>query len=540
MKGVYLAIAFLLLQILAIRAQSWSFQEKLTASDREPSDRFSKDLDIYGDYLVISTHRKSSDAQGGNIKEHAGAVYVYHREANGHWIETQKLTASDREVQDNFGTAVAIYDKFLIVGAYKRDEPDSNGHPLYQSGAAYIFERNTQGQWVEVQKLTASDRDSLDYFGISVDIYGSYAVVGAAYKNADDGHGGQVIQAGAAYVFERKSNNRWEQVARLRAPDKSDFDLFGYSLALSGSNMMVGAYKKDMDAGGAPTKTDAGAVYAYKRLSTGQWKFLQKLTASDGSANDWFGYAIAIDASYAIIAASQDGEDASGIHSLPMAGSAYIFRLGASGTWLENAKLTASDRAEGDHFASSLDIRDDKILIGAYLANYNMSGSQMQDIGKAYIFERQSDNSWEEEQTLLAYDKAADDWFGFSVAIDGKTALIGAFAEKEDTAGMQTLKDAGSAYLFEKEDGLYSPAMKYPIKELHIGPNPAGNILYVRSKKAEDLELQIFNVSGQMLIRKVSQEQNTEIDISRLTPGIYFIKVKMPEACYTRPWIKSR
>ncbi len=538
MRTLLFIFVFLLVRAVALQGQSWNFAQKLTASDRNVSDRFSKDLDIDGDYLIVSSHRNSSNSAGSEIKEHAGAVYVFHRNADGSWTETQKLTASDREIRDNFGTAVALSASHMIVGAYKRDEPDSNGRPLYQSGAAYLFERNARGEWVEVQKLIASDRDSLDYFGISVDISDSYALVGAAYKNADDGHGGKVIQAGAAYVFERRANGHWVEVARLRAPDKDDFDLFASSVAIDGKNIMIGAYKEDEEAGGTNTLHDAGAVYVFERTANGKWTFRQKLSAPDRSANDWFGAALAIDGSYAVLAAPQDGEDASGGHPLPLAGSAYVFHKGASGSWTYEAKLSAPDRAEGERFGSSLDIRDEKILIGAYPADQQSGGSLLKDAGKACVFERQSDASWPLQELLLAPDAASGDWFGFAVAMDGDRALVGAFAEDEDTAGNQTLNDAGSAYLFEKEEGLYSPAGLSPEIIVQIGPNPAGDRICIYTEAEGYFELQIASMSGQILRQRVVSGHRCEIDISELSAGVYYLQISSRAANTVRTWIK--
>ncbi len=108
--------------------------------------------------------------------------------------EVKKLLASDAQAGDEFGRSVAVRGDTAVVGAYFEDAGGAD------AGAAYVFGRDQSGadNWGEVKKLTASDAQSGDRFGISVAMSGDTAVVGAAYEDA----GGS--DAGAAYVFQRE------------------------------------------------------------------------------------------------------------------------------------------------------------------------------------------------------------------------------------------------------------------------------------------------------------------------------------------------
>jgi virulence-associated protein VapD len=159
-----------------------------------------------------------------------------------------------------------------------------------------------------------------------------------------------------------------------------------------------------------------------------------KLVASDGAANDYFGYSVSIsaDGAYAVIGAYRTNS---------IQGSAYIFvRSGTS--WTQQAKLVASDGATNDQFGYSVDISGDGAyaVIGAYTDATGANNNQ----GSAYIFVR-SGTSWTQQANLVASDGVASDYFGCSVSIsaDGAYAVIGAYA---DNVGANS--DQGSAYIF--------------------------------------------------------------------------------------------
>ena len=149
---------------------------------------------------------------------------------------------------------------------------------------------------------------------------------------------------------------------------------------------------------------------------------IQKLLASDKADADFFGESVAIDGDTAVIGAylKSDG----GTYEN---GAAYIFAR-SGGTWRQQAKLLASDRTDQDRFGNSVAIDGDTVVIGASSAD----GSGTSASGAAYVFTR-STGSWTEQAKLLASDRARLDGFGRSVAIDGDTVVIG--ADGEDDSG---------------------------------------------------------------------------------------------------------
>uniref|UniRef100_A0AB38ZMA1 Glycine-rich domain-containing protein n=1 Tax=Mantoniella tinhauana virus 1 TaxID=3111543 RepID=A0AB38ZMA1_9VIRU len=271
-------------------------------------------------------------------------------------------------------------------------------------------------------KIVASDAQAGDQFGYSVAISGDYAIVGARSEDA----GGS--SAGAAYVFKRTGDNTWSSGTKIVASDAQAGDSFGRSVAISGDYAIVGARRED--AGGS----DAGAAYVFKRTGDNTWSSGTKIVASDAQAGDEFGHSVAISGDYAIVGALY--EDAGGSD----AGAAYIFKRTGDNTWSSGTKIVASDAQASDYFGISVAISGDYAIVGAH--NEDAGGS---DAGAAYVFKRTGDNTWSSGTKIVASDAQAGDFFGFSVAISGDYAIVGAYGE--DAGG----SDAGASYIFQAQ-----------------------------------------------------------------------------------------
>ena len=405
-------------------ADQWGEVAKLTASDGAANDQLGWTVSISGDMAIVGAHL---DNVGMNLDQ--GSAYIFSRNEGGadNWGEVRKLTASDGAAFDSFGQSVSIDGDTAIIGV----NLDDVGMSMNQ-GSAYIFSRNAGGadQWGEIRHLTPSDGLSADGFGASVSISGDVAIVGAFSKTM-----GINSSQGAAYIFERNVGgaNNWGEVKKLIASDGAAFDLFGNSVSISGDAAIVGAQGLN----GGP-----GSAYIFSRNAGGanQWGEVKKLTASDGAANDSFGFSVSISGDTAIVGT---GFDDVGMNMDQ--GSAYIFSRNAGGAdqWGEVTKLTASDGAAVDEFGFSVSISGETAIIGAALDDVATNINQ----GSAYIFENVC-NEWVELRQASAMDGEAFDEFGFSVSISGNTAIVGA---PSDDVGMNV--DQGSAYLFSRNAG---------------------------------------------------------------------------------------
>ncbi len=184
-----------------------------------------------------------------------------------------------------------------------------------------------QAEWQEFDKVTAGDGAADDFFGTSVCVSGDYAIVGAYHGTC-----------GSAYIFKRNGTACTEH-GKLVASDGAYFDYFGWSVSISGDYAIVGAYSDD---------SFRGSAYVFGRSGM-NWVQQAKLTASDGAANDAFGWSVGISGDYAIVGAY--GDDDKGSNS----GSAYLF-----------ANCPSEDLT-GDCF---VDFDDFALLAGKWLNGY--------------------------------------------------------------------------------------------------------------------------------------------------------------------------
>ena len=175
---------------------TWSEVQKLTASDAAEGDNFGDSVAVDGKLIVVGAWSES--------------VYVFQSLDDGNWTEMQKLTASDAAAGAQFGVSVSISGSNVVVGALAPD---------VSSGSAYVFHSLDNGaSWTEIQKLVASDGELGDRFGVSIGIDGNLIVVGA-YLDSDDG-----FFSGSAYVFQSLDDGNWTEVEKLTASDAAAED----------------------------------------------------------------------------------------------------------------------------------------------------------------------------------------------------------------------------------------------------------------------------------------------------------------------------
>ncbi len=384
---------------------TWTQQQKLTASDGAAFDLFGFSVAISGDTVMVGA---LGDDVGSNNSQ--GSAYVFVRSGVS-WTQQAQLTASDGATNDEFGVSVGISGDTVVVGALA-DDVGANA----EQGSAYVFVRSGT-TWTQQAQLTASDGAALDDFGVSVAVSGDTVVVGA-----DDDEVGANARQGSAYVFVR-SGTTWTQQQKLTASDGAAFDHFGFSVAISGDTVVVGAY-----VGNVGANTDQGSAYVFVRSGT-TWTQQAQLTASDGAASDHFGVSIAISGDTVVVGADDDDVGANGEQ-----GSAYVFVCDYS----EQFHATASDGAGSDQFGVSVAISVDTVVVGANLDDVGANATQ----GSAYVFVR-SGVTWAQQAKLTASDGAALDQFGVSVALNGDTVVVGANLDDVGANASQ-----GSAYVF--------------------------------------------------------------------------------------------
>ncbi len=432
-RSIYLAIYFLICAP-AMYAQV-SPAVKITAAVRNPGDYFGNSVGIDGSYAVVG-----ACFPGGS---QSGKAIVFERNAGGNWNQTQVLAPSDLQTGDWFGAYTAISGNYIAISSTGADlaGPDST---VMNAGAVYIFEKDPGGVWQEVAKITVPDAHTNDGFG-NLALSGKY--LAASSNNGYDANGANFKPgAGSVYVFERTDGGEWLPVQKLTASDRASGNYFGFGLAVDGytKTIVVGAPWSSTDASGANTLQSSGAAYVFKRDASGNWNQAQKLTASVRHQHIYFGKSVDVSGNWIAVGAEKEHHEENEVENQNNEGAAYLFENNGS-TWTQKRKLRSQDGFDNDIFGRSVSLDGNYVLVGS-LGGKNEHGADFFPYaGSAYLYERNG-STWSFKKKLVAPDRSYNDEFGTSVSLSGAQIIIG--APKEDNYPDQATMHLGAAYIF--------------------------------------------------------------------------------------------
>lgn len=422
------------------------------------------------------------------------------------FTERDKIVASDRTAWDYYGTTVAISGKYAIVGVPERDLDTAGLNPLNRAGAAYILERNAQGNWVEVQKIMAFDRSAQDAFGLSVTVDGDYIAVGSYSNKAANGASPLGYRTGGVYIYERNnSTGHWDFAQKVIASDRATYNQFS-KVDISGDRMIVGA--SGSNTGTNPDgSVGGGAVYFFERNGAGQWMEEKKYIPNFRTSADGLGFSVAICGDYAVAGAPGHNRNYGYAHVGPDLGTAFAMQYTSSNGWqampvgfLGSGKFQAGSSQMGAQCGYAVDIDTTNGVSCIVGEPFYHSGTQT-DVGRVYITRFLGNIPGSRTRTgtvrngsigisvsinqgnaaigrignlngggvrLAHYDTTASQWnydsqvytaststtfpvrdsVGFSVAISGQNVMVGAIGEDEDGSNNNTVSSAGAVYIF--------------------------------------------------------------------------------------------
>ncbi len=444
-------------------------QAYLKASNTQTNDQFGIDVAISGDTVVVGANWEDSNAAGvngnhaDNSAANSGAAYVFTRSGTS-WTLDAYLKASNPGANDQFGQSVAVSGDTVIVGARYEDSiatgvnGSQTNNSSSDSGATYIFIRSG-GTWMQQSYVKASNTGPGDNFGYDVAVWGDTVVVGATGEdsNANVVNGNQANNsfdsAGAAYVFTRNGSD-WTQQSYLKASNASTFDGFGNSVAISSDTVVIGAFN---DLSGS------GSAYVFERSGI-NWTQQAFLRASNPGSGDQFGHAVAISGNTVVVGAHWEASNATGVNgnqandSFFNAGAAYVFERNGT-NWTQQAYLKASNTEANDNFGQAVAVWGDTVIVGADLEDSNGTGidgnqtnNSLSAAGAAYVFNRYG-ATWS-QQAYLKSSNTGDNRFSFSLAISGKTLIVGAYGERSNATGVNgnqadtSASASGAAFVF--------------------------------------------------------------------------------------------
>lgn len=443
-----------------------------------PGDANGWSVAVQGDTVVVGA--PSQDDAGTTAR--VGVAYVYRRRLpDPAWREEARLQGAWTELDDLFGSSVAIDGDFIAIGApgessaatgVNGDEDDSDAR---RSGAVYIFERTGEAGWAQVAFIKPALVDAADGFGTSVAMDGGRLVVGAPGEASafpfvrPDAADNSFQRAGAAYVFARDTGGAWSQQAYLKAsiPDAYDgfgsvVDIVGDRIAISapsesGSSRGVGGDAMDNGANGA------GAVYLYRFDTT--WSLEAYVKASNTERLDGFGSSLALRDDILVVGAYDedsaasgvdgDGADDDGAHR--SSGAAYVFER-TEGSWSQTAYLKATNPGGMDRYGFAVETDGDWVFVGAYWEDTTGMGIDPPTnddgyrTGTVYAY-RRSESGWQTGFVFKGLSEQVDgDWYGSAIAIDGEVLVIGAIGWGE----IDMFDPLGSTPYFQGRTYIYS------------------------------------------------------------------------------------
>ena len=465
----------------------------MKASNNQADDNFGYCMALSGDTAVIGSLGEGSSATGvnglqsDNSMPYSGAAYVFVRSGST-WSQQAYLKASNTQLGDLFGAAVAISGDTIIVGAQNESSSATgvNGDQFADfsgaAGAAYVFVRNGT-TWSQQAYLKASNTDNIDHFGWAVAVSGDTAAVSAIGEDSaatgidGDQASNGAFSSGAVYVFAR-SGTTWSQQAYVKASNAAATDDFGYSMTLSGNTLVVGADEEDSSASGVngdqlnDSGIGTGAAYVFTRSGT-TWSQQAYLKASNPGAfvegadsGDHFGFSVAMSGETLVVGAVGEDSKATGFNGdqnnneAQAAGAVYVFVRSGS-TWSQQGYLKASNPNATDVFGFSVSISGNTLVVGAEFEdspatgiNGNQGQNNANNAGAAYLFTR-TGVTWAQQAYIKASNTDNGDTFGESVAVDGDTLLVGAPTEKSAATGLNGNQNsnqatgAGAVYAFD-------------------------------------------------------------------------------------------
>ena len=538
--------------------------DKIVASDGAKDDMFGSAVAINGKYVVISAPQADKKDEDGETLENAGAVYFYTISSNGKLTNEVKITANSPKQGDNFGTSVAIFGDYIVVGSPNKDAEKDN------MGYVYLFKIGVDGV-VQKGKFFADDASEDSYFGKSVSISGSYILVGA------DGY------EGTAYLFKIEADDtNIVQIAKLQSDNPQTDEAFGKVVSIDGNYMVVGS--------------STGSSYTFKKESDDNVTFIIKNRAFDTEINDGFASSVSINGDYILMGAYSKNSTATNnqsaylFHMEPNS-KPYIYNkidgisydepfiqhnltkfqanspeggrvelsidgedsdalLISSGSLKFNEKADYEDPKDSDgdnrynitivakdnnnrssDFDLKIEVNDRKYLdlvklspediqendqfakVIAMSGDYIVASSYQKE--KAYLYKKDSDakitllTTFEADDTDVTNDTGTN--FGISISIDGQYVVIGANSKDK----REEEKDVGSVYLFKIDDEKISQIAKIVADDGGKYDNFGTSV----SISGDYIVVGVPNNEKAYLFKRESDDENNVTQITDFTAG---------------------
>jgi len=444
---------------------SWSLQQRLGSDSAAAEKGFGVSAAIDGDTVLVGAYW-DQDLIQGRID---GKVHAFVRSSSV-WSPQGHLDAGDNKLGTRFGSALALEGDITVIGMSAETTPRG-----YKAGAAYVMVRNA-GVWSRAAYLSASEGKLLDGFGASAAIDGDTILIGASFAEVPEPPELEYLRPGRVYVFGKLAGS-WTEQARIEHPEPEHHEFFGASLDLEDDTAVIGAPMN-----GEHILSTAGCAYVFSRAGSA-WTLREKLVSATRQGGGQFGESVAMDGGHLVIGAvgtekaevflrdgdvwqrqppltaaqapsfrsygsevALDGGTAlvAGLYATATGGAARrvveVFTF-AAGEWSRQAVIEPNDPDLNVHFGHSLAIQGNTAVIGAYNAGFE---------GAVYVFKREG-TSWIQHSKLVTPDRDAPHYIGERVAFDGDTVIASA-SERTGSAHVFLLGDSRADLSVSSDD----------------------------------------------------------------------------------------
>ncbi len=382
------------------------------------SDFFGRALDISGNLVAVGVLNDDTGASN------AGLVYVFDLAAADPAVPTVTVPHPAPAGNDSFGSAVAISGNRLAAGVPAHDTGASN------AGRVYLFD--LLGSTASVRTVLDNPApESSDQFGSVLAMDGPLVVVGVPQDDSG------ASNAGSIYVFDANRAMPALPAAVIPHPEAGSSHQFGFSAALSGVRVLVGA-------------PIPGSAFVYEVSGAVPVRGPDLRHASLAGDNR-YGTAVAVSGSRVAIGAPND--DTAGTD----AGQVYVYDRNSATPGVPLLRLTRPGALNTDRFGSALALEGDILVVGAYIQEFGTSS-----VGRAFVYDLAAANPSEPVRVLYNPEPGAQDNFARSLAISGSRVLVG--------APYRGPGDTGTIYVFD----LNSTQPGRPVETIH-NPAPATN-----------------------------------------------------------------
>ncbi len=404
------------------KSNHWTEVQKIDGPGATPYQWFGCSVSISEDYAIVGANG-DHDILDSTTQVRKGAAYLFKRNEHNKWIEIQKLTLKNRNPQDAFGKIVSIQGNYMAISA--TGVQLDKAHPS-SKGAVFIYSLVENEKWTPIDTIISPDWKCAD-FGESLGLYGNQLAV----------TGGRAI-----YLYQRGASQKWEFTQALQPDDSADSGQ-SFHLSVCKDYLLVGgAGDYGPFEGKDIPQTDS--VYRFVTLMpSGDFKWTYVL--NDKHLRDSLKISPSRFKREAEVVESTEKR----MKRLAGAGTAYIYHKNKNGNWILAQQIYASDRKYDQHFGNSVSISDSIAVIGAF--GDRLDGQEVKDnfyVGAAYVFKLGESGEWKQERKLTSNQRAIWTKFGFSVGAYENTAIIGSRFESGNTEEKQFTPNAGAVYIY--------------------------------------------------------------------------------------------